>query len=276
MPAKAGATMQVSQFRVDEMALHTITLSCGPRKSGKTTLTFDVTKELGQRVDYCFVMCPSPSAIEEFQQIVPRSFIYTQVDTDVISRIMTTQRKLIAKGRRRNILLILDDCLSTEGFGKSEAMTDLFQNGRHQQVTVIVIAQYIKTLPPLLRENVEYLFIFKTANTGVLEEYHKSYFNSALPAKKEFFKVARSIMAENHRAVAWSKYEDDKVFFYLADPSKPLVQVGCRAAWKLHHRYIIAKRPTEDDSDDDVVGIPTCGGGGAPALPTKITVGVRG
>ena len=55
--------------------------------------------------------------------------------------------------------MIFDDVTSSRLFRSSEVLEDLFANGRHYRVVIIISCQYPKQLPPVIRTNTDYLFM---------------------------------------------------------------------------------------------------------------------
>lgn len=65
--------------------------------------------------------------------------------------------------RKFTMGLIFDDVTAKRQFRKGEILEDLFSNGRHYHLVIIISAQYLKQLPPAVRLNTDYMFI--THNT---------------------------------------------------------------------------------------------------------------
>jgi len=61
--------------------------------------------------------------------------------------------------RKYYIGFIFDDVTSDRAFSKGGLLETLFSNGRHYHAVVIVSCQYLKQLPPPLRNNTDYLFM---------------------------------------------------------------------------------------------------------------------
>lgn len=69
---------------------------------------------------------------------------------------------------------IFDDCTSKRKFRQGELLEELFSNGRHYEAVIIISAQYIKQLPPILRTNTDYIVMLHNSKKTVrilFEEY---------------------------------------------------------------------------------------------------------
>jgi hypothetical protein len=58
-------------------------------------------------------------------------------------------------------LLVLDECLYDPSWIKSRVIRSIFVNGRHYRMMCIVALQYAQDIPPMLRVNLDYVFILR-------------------------------------------------------------------------------------------------------------------
>ncbi len=70
-----------------------------------------------------------------------------------------------------HLLFIFDDVTGSRAFRRAEFMEDLFSNGRHYYIAIIIATQYVKHLPPSVRGNADYVFLYHL-NKLALEQIH--------------------------------------------------------------------------------------------------------
>jgi hypothetical protein len=68
-------------------------------------------------------------------------------------------------------LFIFDDVTGTRAFRSAEFMEDLFSNGRHYYIAIIIATQHVRHLPPSVRSNADYIFLYHL-NKRPLEQIH--------------------------------------------------------------------------------------------------------
>jgi hypothetical protein len=74
--------------------------------------------------------------------------------------------------RKYNFLFIFDDVTATRAFRGAEFMEDLFSNGRHYYIAIIIATQHVRHLPPSVRYNADYIFLYHL-NKRSLEQVHE-------------------------------------------------------------------------------------------------------
>ena len=69
--------------------------------------------------------------------------------------------------KMKHILLILDDICSSFNTHSSKTLEKLFTTGRHYGISVIVVQQYINSIPPIVRNNCDYICVSQMNKQGV-------------------------------------------------------------------------------------------------------------
>lgn len=103
---------------------------------------------------------------------VPREFVFSEFCADKIERLIERQKKLLAAGKVVPAFIILDDMMYNSQVMRSKCMRELFLNGRHYKLLVILTAQYAIDVPPYARGNVDWLI---TMREPVLANRQKLY-----------------------------------------------------------------------------------------------------
>jgi hypothetical protein len=163
---------------------HSIFMVIGKRLSGKTTLVKDILKKINDSKDIVnkfqrlSVISSSPTASTDYNMIfstTPEVTHYQNYDSEIIKLFVDNQRKLITQkhdDERQNgkssinptSLLVLDDCNDVNFLTKNKKntyMPQLIMNNQSYYTNLIITAQYSLGIPPALRSNVDYIFIFR-------------------------------------------------------------------------------------------------------------------
>lgn len=135
-------------------------LICGRKKAGKSFLIrslvhdFVVKKHMADYV----IVCTETAFNGDYEQYIPKKYIHTSGGDRILKRILRTQLANIRKGKAKNVLLILDDCLGMFDFG-SKLFRAFFSTSRHYRITVMISVQHVNAVPPILRTNAEHVFL---------------------------------------------------------------------------------------------------------------------
>jgi energy-coupling factor transporter ATP-binding protein EcfA2 len=170
-------------------------LIVGPRGCGKTTLVKDLMGRLGTVAKQMVTFSKTELINEVYTNIMPNMLINDKPDPIIFARINERQGEYIRKINKKNpgfsqneerFVVVLDDCIETtkDSWTKDQALGGFFTLGRHSKLIIVVVVHSIKSVPPMLRTNADFVFIYKTGN--LLEKKKiKEEFISAFD-KKEF------------------------------------------------------------------------------------------
>lgn len=143
-------------------------LFLGKRNSGKTTAAIQILQYpqfVNQRV--CVWVGTNPG-FDFWSEVLGSSATVKRPDQDgeaYASALLQAQSQIVKSpnytGRaEEGLVMIFDDITSDKHFcRKTGLLTKLFTQGRHYGVTVVVCCQYMKQLPPVIRDNVDFYFV---------------------------------------------------------------------------------------------------------------------
>jgi len=110
--------MSLLEFDLTDIPENPSIVLAGRRRSGKGILTKDLCFNYfrGQRLQSCFLFSPTAEIAINGFDFVPMEYRYTEIDTDVIERILKRQEYLIKNNNKGNykILIIIDDIISSK------------------------------------------------------------------------------------------------------------------------------------------------------------------
>jgi len=182
-------------------------LVVGRSGSGKTTVLYNLLKSpelLGNYFNYIFVF--SDVAVDDILQklnLPKENFINGKnFNEDYVEKIINSiSSKIKAQGLKEavkdmRICFIFDDILSRQKFLKSDIMRKMFTANRHYLVSVFVLTQYLRGVPPTIRQNASGVIFFP----GSLAEIEKlaDENTEANMNKKQFIKLVQHATAEKH------------------------------------------------------------------------------
>lgn len=136
----------------------------GPRRSGKSKLI----KNICQRMRHCFeevVVFTMTKASGEYFGYIPYCRVIEGLDEDLLEALIRYQMKMKAAETRGEdvgnyrLLVIIDDCMA-EGLRYKRIFNQLFYNGRHNNITLIVSVQDVRGIAPSATINADLVCTF--------------------------------------------------------------------------------------------------------------------
>jgi hypothetical protein len=102
--------------------------------------------------------------------LVPHQNIFPQYKEEWVESLITKMTEVNA-GKNdkdaKHILLILDDCCSDSNFHQSKTLKKLATRGRHIKIAVMITCQYIYQIPPVIRNNCDYIYVGQMNQQGL-------------------------------------------------------------------------------------------------------------
>ncbi|AOC55152.1 virion assembly protein, NTPase [Lymphocystis disease virus 3] len=167
--------------------------------SGKSTLIKSLIASKRHLIPAAVVISGSEEANHFYKSLFPECFVYNKFNLSLIDRIH--KRQIMAKnllGKMSWLLLIIDDCMDDSKLFCDKMVMDLFKNGRHWNILVIVASQYVMDLKPVIRSTLDGVFLLREPNMSYKEKMWLN-FASIVP-KKYFFDLMEEI-TQDHTAL---------------------------------------------------------------------------
>ena len=139
----------------------TLTL-VGKRASGKSELLRHLVEMTADNFYSIFLICPTEKVNGFYDGLINPSNIFDQYDEQWIEQLMDKMGKENANKSSNNsshVLLILDDICADINLSKSKTIRQLFCRGRHLRISIIITAQYLFQIPPVLRCNSDFVAV---------------------------------------------------------------------------------------------------------------------
>lgn len=247
--------MKSITFRPDQNTGPVIVL-IGRRDTGKSFLVRDLLF-YHQDIPIGTVISGTEAGNGFYSSHVPKLFIHDEYNTAIIENILKRQRtvlkqvkKEIESFKKSNIdpraFVILDDCLFDDKWTRDKMMRLLFMNGRHWKIMLVITMQYPLGIPPVLRTNIDYVFILREPYIANRRRIYENY-AGMFPTFESFCQVMDQC-TENYECLVInnnvkSNKLHDQINWYKAEAHKDF-KLGSREFWE------ISKDLNSDDEEE--------------------------
>jgi|TARA_B110000444_G_C18773563_1_gene563805 hypothetical protein len=221
--------LELKKFDPSSIANDSVVVFIGKRNTGKSYCMKDI---LGYHRDIPvgIVVSPTERANGYFEKFIPKMLLYDECEEKTI-RVFLERQINISNERKRDMqksgstnidsraFLILDDCLYDKKWINDKSIRSIFMNGRHYKIFFLITMQHAMGLPPVLRNNLDYIFIFRN---NIQKERMKIYENYAgMFANFEVFNQVMDQTTENYECLVidcktQSNKLEDQVYWYKA------------------------------------------------------------
>lgn len=217
----------------------------GKRDTGKSFLMRDLLYH--QRdIPVGTVVSGTEQLNQFFSAHVPPVLIHHKFSKSIISNVLMRQKQVIKQFKTQiemykkssldpRAFLILDDCMYDKGWPNDELIRIIFMNGRHYKLFTVISLQYSIGIPPILRTNIDYVFILRETITSNRKKLYENY-AGMFPTFESFCQVMDQC-TENFECLvidntSKSNKLNDQVSWYKAMPCPPF-KMCAQELWKL-------------------------------------------
>ena len=253
-------TLRLKKFDMSSIDDNKRCIFIGKTGTGKSYLVRDYLYHR-QQVPLPFVI----SATEEFspfyKKIVPKRCIKFEYNQEDIQKFLARQKETKFKKDEEienygssNIderaILILDDCLYDDTWARTKEIREILMNGRHMGISLCVTMQYPLGIPPILRTQVEYVFILRENIPSNRKRIYEQY-AAAFGSYDVFCQVMDQCTEDYHCLVLYNGSKtnklEDSVFWYKAE-QHPDFQIGHPSIWKYDQKNPVSSRSKQSDN----------------------------
>ncbi len=269
-----GVHVKINKFKCKKKLVKNPTICIiGKRNSGKSVIIGDLLYYLSkQKVPRACVF----SATEEsssnafFSNHIPDSFIFSHCDLeDRLTKLCKNQEALkmnkkiglIPSETDLRVVVVLDDIGFERKILNCPIVNEIFMNGRHHEITLILTLQNIMQLSPKMRSNCDFTFCLKEDNQLQIKNLYENYFGSF--KKKSHFEVAFNACTENFGCIvkdgSTGTPPENVICWYKAKHGRKF-KFGSKDFWKYHDdryltkvdRYLLSKKKKDDKEESCV------------------------
>src|SRR5689334_4646021 len=123
--------LQMRKFDPLSIKPNRIILITGKRGTGKTTLLECLLYHLRERFDVIVGMGGSQASVQMLEKFTPSSMVFGSPQVRLVQRMVDIAKTLVQHGKRREFLLVLDDCTYDKGIFKYPVFREIFMNRRN-------------------------------------------------------------------------------------------------------------------------------------------------
>ena len=215
----------------------------GKRNTGKSVLMCDLLSK-GPKYDFALAFAPTESSLNTFRQFLPECCIYDHFSQDKLERAISVQQEMVARGKKRSLLIIMDDCMYNKNVFTSTAARVACMNGRHLNLSIICCCQYALDLPTAIRAQIDLVFVLKESIKVNRTRLYKYFFG--MFDKEAIFEKCFHLCTANYGALVMdntvsSTTVEDTVFWYRADPHPSEFKLCRDVYWKMNETCGISR-----------------------------------
>ncbi len=240
---KGTLHLKLRKFDMARVRDDAVVVFIGKRNTGKSFLIRDL---LWHKREFPIgtVISATEGANGFYGKMVPSLFIHEEFNTKILDNVIKRQtivahhanREVAATGRTtidKRAFIIMDDCMFDSKFTSDRNVRFLFMNGRHSSLLYLLSLQYVMGIPPVLRGNVDYVFLLRETNVQNRKRIYEQY-AGVFPTFQVFCNVMDActhdcelLVIDN--TVSSNKLED-MVFWYRPSP-RPDFRIGAPEYW---------------------------------------------
>ncbi len=235
--------LRLTKFDMSRIRDDSVVVFIGKRNTGKSFLIRDLLWHK-RSIPIGTVISGTEGANAFYSQIVPSILIHEEFNPQIIANVLKRQQILTkhmlkekeARGSsqvdRRNFF-IMDDCMFDNKWVTDKFIRSLFMNGRHYGILYILALQYVMGIPPVLRGNVDYVFILRENLVSSRRRIYEQF--AGIFPTFEFFCQIMDQCTENYECLvihngSQSNRLEECVFWYKAEPH-PDFKIGPKELW---------------------------------------------
>jgi hypothetical protein len=258
-------SIKLRKFNMKDVQQDSVVVFIGKRRTGKSTLVRDLLWH-HRDLPMGTVISGTEESNSFYGTIIPPMFIHGEYSPAVIANFVKRQQLITKKIRETTgkgvteagavmqrggldprSFLIMDDCLYDNSWINDKFIRYIFLNGRHQKIFFIITMQYPLGIPPVLRTNVDFVFILRENFISNRKRIFEN-FGAAFP-NFDFFCQIMNQCTENYECLVInnttrSNKLEDMIFWYKAD-MHPEFRIGAPQFWQ-HNAVNYRVREEED------------------------------
>jgi len=257
-------------FNPQQIKCNKNVLIIGKRNAGKTVLAKDLLYHNKEDINHGIIFS---NTIDNEPKIIPSSFIYGEYDDEILEKFIDYQTKSchmentirnifykkynyqkekkinykLGKGHKRNhnplifnpnilkkSFVIFDDCLYDKTIIKSSNVRKIIFNGRFYKNLSLFNLQYPINIGNVLKNNMDYIFIFRDNNENILRKIYELYAINYFSSHEIFIKYLNACRRYECLVLdiaCNSNNLKDKCFYYKAKIYKNF-KIGSKQLWK--------------------------------------------
>lgn len=242
---------KIARFRIEEHNLiNKVIVVIGPRETGKSFLMRDILYQI-REIPVGKVISGTEEAKPFYKFFIPDMFIDSKWSDEKAESVLERGMEITEKNQARKkagkrkldnrTFFVMDDCMGREKkkWANSPVVDEIFKNGRHYGLTVIIASQNALGIPSDLRDQVDYTFVTGVRGGTKFRDNLYEHYAKGFADKKEFGKVLDAC-TQNYNVLVIKNCDttnefENSVFWYNAK-EHPGFRMCDSRVWELHGR----------------------------------------
>lgn len=177
--------IQLKKFDMSKIPPSSVVVMIGARNSGKSVIVRSLLYN-HQDLPVGMVISGTEGSNEFYGKMCPSIFIHEEYTPEVLEKFVQRQKMITKKMRKEEKLygkskidprafIVMDDCLYDRGWQNDKNIRACFLNGRHFNAFFIFTSQYALAAPPVLRNNIDFVFVLREPRFNARKKLHENY-----------------------------------------------------------------------------------------------------
>jgi hypothetical protein len=235
--------MEFKEFNPQNATCLNCMIVIGKRSSGKTDLVRNLLPHLNSS---CNLIVGGIIKYIDNEETIP------EYNEQKVADFISKQKKALRKARETgdttlvpHACVVFDNYLYSNTWSRSRSIMSLFTNGVCLKTKLILTMQYAIALPPVLRNNIDYVFIFGGNNESHRKRIYDFYAYWIFPSFEEFCQALDKITSVPYTCMVInntlrSKKLEDNVMWYKANLWEKMVEKK-KEELQVYHEELIQK-----------------------------------
>ena len=227
----------------------------GKPGTGKSLAARDVMYHI-KDIEAGIVCSPTDKFTGFWESFCPKVSVYYEYSPDAVRSLIESQESLfndtyyylLQEGKKTGkpvykeevkippVYIICDDCLAENAMSKDPNIREIFMNGRHLRIFLLITAQWLMDMKINQRQLVDYLLICHEDSPEALQRLHRNFFSNYF-SFQSFCDIVAQVTEDYgilvlDRTNTKSRKIEDHVFWWQCNLHKPgSFKIGSEDYW---------------------------------------------
>lgn len=221
----------IHEFPLHEMHPNSKIVIIGKPATGKSTLIRAIVNSFKHIFPVAKVFSGTEENNHFYSEMFPDVYIHNEYNEKEMEDFAKRQ-KLAMRNNPENPkgMLIVDDCSDDPKFFHRPLFQKFYKNGRQWEMMFILALQYGMDIRPVIRTNIDYVFLFREPNERNRKALHTNY--AGILGSYEDFCDAMDQITEDYTALVIDNRKQSNnitdCVYYLKAPLYETVKFGCQ------------------------------------------------
>lgn len=189
----------------------------GRRETGRSVLIRDLLYNYQKKDNTHGTIITQPYEKKNYSESIPNSSILEQYEPSILENVLKSLKPPVS-----NSFLVLDNCMYDTSWTRDKFMRMIIINGRICKLMLIMSMSYPLGIPPLIKTNFDYVFLFIEKNMSNKKRIWENYTFDIFSSFEMFCTVFDNAIMEEYNILVIKNTKEqcefcDKIFWYKAE-----------------------------------------------------------